>query len=214
MKPEVTARTNSIALFSFPIASRVNFLPCKAFHMLSSFLFNSPSKEEATASSRAKLTLVMFDLLAFASPAHISSDIFTANERNPKVQRQKEICQGESKNIFPFTQTAEEKLCRDKWNFLFGFKAFFCVLLLGSKSFWVKHRAEPGRRRKKSRRIIHQAASALEGFEGEIESTRRGFFLFCARHVRLVFVVCGDQPHRVAFYWFLSTSITLGRMHF
>lgn len=100
-------------------------------------------------------------------------EIFSANIKSKRF----------NKNIFPFTQTQkpaaeeeEKKSCSwDKWNFLFGFKAFFSSFISSENLFWVKQN-NPSE-------LFLKLSRAPEKWK--IESSRKFSSFFGLVHVRL-----------------------------
>lgn len=209
MNPEVTARVKkeeSSELIASPLfhsrlhcansshTSGGKFLP-PASHGFYSILLNS--LQQGGVWKTKKLTLVIFDFPL--SMSVFFQEIFSANIKSKRF----------NKNIFPFTQTQkpaaeeeEKKSCSwDKWNFLFGFKAFFFLLSFRAKIFFEWSR------------IIHRSYFwSSRGLRRDGKLNQVGSFppsLASSTSVWMDLFLPDDEH---CCYWFLS--ITFGRLNF
>jgi hypothetical protein len=127
MNPEVTTRTNSIALFSFP----VELFAFRSFHMLSSFLFNSLLPREGK--SGRKLTLVMFDLLSF-SRTYLVGYFHSKRKESESAEAKRDFAKREAKTFSHSRRQQRKNFAEINEIFFSDLKLFF-LLLLASKSF-------------------------------------------------------------------------------
>lgn len=121
----MTTKTNSLTLFPSSLCKYITYQRWKVFARAShaSSFYLIPFQKERN--EEEKLTLVIFDFPSLHHIFHVG--VFP---RSLLENIKTEIQQKHFPRIFPFTQTQKatlsknEELCWDKWNFLFGFKAF------------------------------------------------------------------------------------------